>query len=125
MNLDNLQNEGGGGGVSPSAAQPRSLLGLSLKELTGVVHGLGEPDYRAKQLFQAIYRERLGTLDAISTLSKALKEKLLQAGWDIVPARIDQRFTSVDGTVRYLIGFPDKQSVETVWMPEGDLGESG
>ena len=32
---------------------------------------------------------------------------------------------SVDGTVRYLIAFGDGQSVETVWMPEGDGGESG
>jgi len=50
---------------------------------------------------------------------------LRQEGWEVLPAHIDQRFTSVDGTVRYLIGFSDKQSVETVWMPEGDLGESG
>jgi 23S rRNA (adenine2503-C2)-methyltransferase len=120
MNLDILQTDGGGGGV-----YPKSLLGLTLPELTDLVRGFGEPDYRAKQLFQAIYRERLGSLDQISTLSKALKDKLRQSGWDIAPARIDQRFTSVDGTVRYLIGFPDNQSVETVWMPEGDLGESG
>jgi len=38
--------------------------------------------------------------------------------------RIEQRFLSQDGTVRYLIGFPDGQSVETVWMPEGDGGEA-
>ncbi len=120
MNLTNYQREGGGGGVPV-----RSLLGLSLVELTEVFRGLGQPDYRAKQLFQANYRERLGSLDAISTLPKALKDKLRQSGWDVVPAKIDQRFTSLDGTVRYLISFPDKQSVETVWMPEGDFGESG
>ena len=38
---------------------------------------------------------------------------------------IDKKFVSLDGTVRYLIGFPDGQSVETVWMPEGDGGEAG
>ena len=40
-------------------------------------------------------------------------------------ARIEKKFVSVDGTVRYLIGFGDGQSVETVWMPEGDGGEAG
>ena len=40
-------------------------------------------------------------------------------------ARIEKKFVSVDGTVRYLIGFADGQSVETVWMPEGDGGEAG
>jgi 23S rRNA (adenine2503-C2)-methyltransferase len=39
--------------------------------------------------------------------------------------RIENRFVSQDGTVRYLIAFADGQSVETVWMPEGDDGEAG
>lgn len=39
--------------------------------------------------------------------------------------KIDKKFVSVDGTIRYLIAFPDGQSVETVWMPEGDGGEAG
>jgi 23S rRNA (adenine2503-C2)-methyltransferase len=38
---------------------------------------------------------------------------------------IEKKFVSQDGTVRYLMGFPDSQSVETVWMPEGDGGEAG
>ena len=39
--------------------------------------------------------------------------------------QIEKRFVSQDGTVRYLIEFADGQSVETVWMPEGDGGEAG
>ncbi len=39
--------------------------------------------------------------------------------------RIEKKFVSTDGTVRYLLGFSDGQSVETVWMPEGDGGEAG
>ncbi len=38
---------------------------------------------------------------------------------------IEKKFASSDGTVRYLLGFADGQSVETVWMPEGDGGEAG
>ena len=38
---------------------------------------------------------------------------------------IEKKFTSSDGTVRYLLQFSDGQSVETVWMPEGDGGEAG
>jgi 23S rRNA (adenine2503-C2)-methyltransferase len=38
---------------------------------------------------------------------------------------VQKKFTSSDGTVRYLLGFPDGESVETVWMPEGDGGEAG
>ncbi len=38
---------------------------------------------------------------------------------------IEKKFVSSDGTVRYLLAFADGQSVETVWMPEGDGGEAG
>jgi 23S rRNA (adenine2503-C2)-methyltransferase len=38
---------------------------------------------------------------------------------------IERKFTSSDGTIRYLLSFPDGQTVETVWMPEGDGGEEG
>ena len=39
--------------------------------------------------------------------------------------RIPQKFESRDGTVRYLVEMADGETVETVWMPEGDDGESG
>jgi len=39
--------------------------------------------------------------------------------------RIENKFQSLDGTVRYLIACADGQTVETVWMPEGDGGETG
>ena len=38
---------------------------------------------------------------------------------------IEKKFVSGDGTVRYLVACGDGQSVETVWMPEGDGGEAG
>ena len=40
-------------------------------------------------------------------------------------AHIEKKFVSSDGTVRYLVACADGQSVETVWMPEGDGGEAG
>jgi 23S rRNA (adenine2503-C2)-methyltransferase len=50
---------------------------------------------------------------------------LVESGVNVGAARIEKKFVSVDGTVRYLIAFADGQSVETVWMPEGDGGEAG
>lgn len=102
-----------------------SLLGLSFQELTALVEDLGEPGYRARQLFQAIYRQRLPDLESISPLPVAMRARLREKGLEIGLPRIDRQFTSLDGTVRYLIEFEDGQSVETVWMPEGDNGESG
>jgi len=102
-----------------------ALLGLDRGELSSLVEGLGEPAYRARQLGEAVYRQRVESIEQISTLSQQLRLKLVERGVSIGLPRIEQRFVSQDGTVRYLIGFADGQSVETVWMPEGDGGEAG
>jgi len=101
------------------------LLGLDREELATLVSEAGEPSYRAKQIMDALYRQRVETLEEISTLPQEFREKLAASGVGVGAARIEQKFVSVDGTVRYLIGFGDGQSVETVWMPEGDGGEAG
>ncbi len=102
-----------------------SLLGMDREELTALVSEAGEPSYRAKQIMQAVYRERVETLAEISTLPLEIRERLERNGVSVGAARIENKFVSQDGTVRYLIAFADGQSVETVWMPEGDGGEAG
>jgi len=101
------------------------LLGLDIQELTVLVQDAGEPAYRARQLFEAIYRQRVRSVDEISTLPqqfrRALAERLVAVG---LP-RSEKQYASSDGTIRYLLGVSDGQSVETVWMPEGDGGEAG
>src|SRR5262249_11226304 len=101
------------------------LLGLDKQGLTAILEPLGEPAYRARQLYQAIYRQRLLNLSEISTLPSRLRRDLTAQSVDVGQPEVRKRFVSQDGTVRYLIGFPDGQSVETVWMPEGDEGEAG
>jgi 23S rRNA (adenine2503-C2)-methyltransferase len=101
------------------------LLGLDRHELTLLVEGLGEPSYRARQLVEALYRQRVTSIEEISTLSQRLRLNMREKGISIGLPQIEKRFVSRDGTVRYLIGFADGQSVETVWMPEGDGGEAG
>lgn len=81
---------------------------------------MGEPAYRGRQLHQAMYRQRLDSLLNLSTFPRLLRDRLVSDGYRITYPTVDQRFTSKDGTVRYLLRFADGQSVETVWMPEGD-----
>jgi len=102
-----------------------TLLGLNLHELTLLVEESGQPQYRAQQLFEAIYRQRVGSVEQISTLSQEFRAALVQKGFFVGIPTIDQKFISVDGTVRYLVILADGESVETVWMPEGDAGEAG
>ena len=100
------------------------LLGKDLPEFAALAESWGEPAYRARQLREAVYRQRVESIEEISTLPQQLRAKLIENGISVGMPRIEQRFVSVDGTVRYLIAFADGQSVETVWMPEGDGGEA-
>ena len=106
-------------------SQNTELLGLSLQQLTEIVEGLGEAPYRARQLFDGLYRQRWSSLDEFTTLSLGLRQKLRASGFTVGLPQVEKRFASIDDTVRYLFAFADGQSVETVWMPEGDGGEAG
>ena len=105
--------------------KPAVLLGLNLRELTDYVEEAGQPSYRGRQLFEALYRQRVAFADQISTLPQDFRQSLSGEGPSLGIPSIEKKFVSRDGTVRYLIGFADGQSVETVWMPEGDDGEAG
>ena len=102
-----------------------SLLGLQLSELTLLVEEFGQPAYRARQLFEALYRHRVETPDQISTLPQDFRGSLSEKGITVGLPGIKKKFVSGDGTVRYLLACADGQSVEAVWMPEGDGGEAG
>ncbi|PYX95127.1 MAG: 23S rRNA (adenine(2503)-C(2))-methyltransferase RlmN [Acidobacteria bacterium] len=102
-----------------------ALLGLDLQELTALVEEAGEASYRARQLFDAVYGQRVLSTDQISTLPKSFRGSLQERGMTVGLPTVEKKFVSRDGTVRYLVGLGDGQSVETVWMPEGDGGEAG
>ena len=106
-------------------AKTSTLLGMDREEFTALVSEAGEPSYRAKQIMEAVYRQRVESLAEISTLPLEFRERLDRDGVTVGAARIENKFVSSDGTVRYLMAFADGQSVETVWMPEGDGGEAG
>jgi 23S rRNA (adenine2503-C2)-methyltransferase len=110
--------------ASPKA-EGRTLFGLDAAELAAFMVEAGQPAFRGRQLAEALYRQRLADLDAITTLPKALRQRLLAEGWQVGRPTIAQVFQSIDGTERYLVQLEDGQTVETVWMPEGDDGESG
>ncbi len=108
-----------------SAPISSSLLGMSLGELTNLALESGQPGYRGQQLFDAVYRQRLEQLDQISTLPAEYRAQLAGQGCRIGMPVIARKFVSSDGTVRYLTELADRELVETVWMPEGDGGETG
>jgi 23S rRNA (adenine2503-C2)-methyltransferase len=102
----------------------QNMLGIELQELTAIAEASGQPHYRGRQLFDALYRRRISALEEITNLPRSFREKLGER-YQIALPEIEHIFQSDDGTVRYLLRLGDGQSVEAVWMPEGDGGESG
>lgn len=110
----------------PGRGSSMPLFGLDAAALESVLTQFGEPAWRGRQLTEALYRQKVTNLDQITTLSLALRQRLASAGWCVGRPRILQAFLSQDGTERYLVeGVNGPETVETVWMPDGDGGETG
>src|ERR1035438_8757537 len=85
---------------------------------------MGEPVYRAAQIYHALYAERRLSLGEMTTLPEELRERLAKEAHIHLPA-VKQRFVSKDGSVRYLLALPAGEektrvraaSVEAVFMP--------
>src|SRR5258708_33679798 len=108
-----------------SSMEQKALFGLTKTELSALMAGLGQKNYRAVQLGDALYKQRVGSLDEVSTLPLGLRELLAVEGYVVGLPEIVQTAKSVDGTERYLMRMADGETVETVWMPDGDGGERG
>jgi len=94
----------------------QNIVGMELVDLQAAL-GPREPPFRARQIYDAVYRRRVTDLAAISTISKSLREQLTQELPLGLP-EIEKRYDSVDGTRRYLLRLDDGRTVEAVWMPE-------
>ncbi len=110
----------------PPLGSGTALFGLDAATLGERMAEVGEPAWRGRQLAEALYRQRVTELEAITTLPKALRARLAGEGLHVGRPRIGQVFVSQDGTERYLVeGVAGPETVEAVWMPEGDGGEAG
>jgi 23S rRNA (adenine2503-C2)-methyltransferase len=92
------------------------LTGLSVSELTDLVKEIGEPAYRAKQIFQGLHGRRLRSFDEMTDLPKVFREKLSERA-TASTLTVESKYTSVDGTRRFLMRTPDGRPVETVYIP--------
>ncbi len=94
------------------------LLGKSREELRGYCRKLGEPAYRGDQIYHWLYAEREFSIERMSNLPAALREKL-QRGATITVPTVRQNYVSADGSVRYLLGLGEKKEGFTTEDTEG------
>jgi 23S rRNA (adenine2503-C2)-methyltransferase len=96
----------------------QALVGMELADLVKLL-GPGQPAYRARQLYDALYKKQVANLSEITTLPQPIRNEL------VVSKRMgllmaERRFDSSDGTRRYLLRLEDNRTIETVLMPEGN-----
>jgi len=107
-----------------TATERVELLGKTEEELRALCVSLGEPAYRGEQIYRALYSERKFSLEQVTNLPAALKERLAECANITLPV-VKKRFHSTDGSIRYLFELrPDAEkqtgrraSVEAVFMP--------
>ena len=110
----------------PAAGAPRAqLIGRSREELAALLGKLGEPErsvgLRARQLWHWLYHQGAREFAAMTTLPAGLRRRLEQA-CGIARPEVVQEQVSADGTRKWLLRFQDRQTVETVYIPEPDRG---
>ena len=95
------------------------LLGQSETELKQLAQEMGMPAFVGKQMAQWLYAKGVMTIDEMTNISKANRERLAQR-CTIGAHGPAEAMRSVDGTIKYLYRTLDGHYIETVYIPDGD-----
>ena len=97
------------------------LVGLNLEEITAHLAEIGEPKFRAKQIYQWVYVHGATNFEQMTNLSKDLRARLSEK-FSLTRPKIVTEQISKDKTHKWLLEFADGQRIETVYIPEADRG---
>ena len=92
-----------------------TLSGLKLKDLENLMDEFGATKFRAKQIHNWIYTKSVSSIDEMTNLSKDFREELKSRAI-VTTTKIKLKQVSSDGTIKYLVEYPDGECVETVLM---------
>ncbi|WP_349410452.1 23S rRNA (adenine(2503)-C(2))-methyltransferase RlmN [Pseudalkalibacillus sp. SCS-8] len=92
-----------------------SIFSLEYEELKDWLKKEGEPSFRAKQIFEWLYKKRESSFSEMTNLSKDFREKL-ENEFVITPLKTLIKQESKDGTIKFLFELEDGYSIETVLM---------
>ncbi len=106
----------------PSTAHTKTnLIGLDRAELSAFFADLGEKPFRARQLLQWVHQRGVTDFEAMTDLSRGLRDRLGEVG-EIRPPRVIREQLSADGTVKWLLSESGGSAIETVFIPEENRG---
>ncbi len=99
--------------------EKKYLLGMTLGELKEVAKSLGMPAFTGGQMAKWLYTQHVKSIDEMTNISKANREKLA-AEYEVGCSEpIDAQY-SKDGTIKYLFPTESGKFVETVYIPDAD-----
>ena len=101
-----------------SSGTKQHLLGTSLDEFAAFCAEHKLPKYRIKQVFEWVYRKGACDFEAMTNLSKLLREQLAEV-WSIRAGSEARRQVASDGTIKLLIQWADEATSECVLIPDG------
>ena len=103
------------------AAAPVNLLDFDAAGLGGYFESIGERGFRATQIVKWVHQLGIADFDAMTNLSRALREQLREQS-EIRPPEIVRQQLSSDGTRKWLMRVGNGNSIETVFIPDGERG---
>ena len=95
--------------------QKRCISSFTLAELTAELKAMGQPGFRAKQIFHWVHQKLVTEFSAMTDQPKTLLAKLEEQFYIAAP-KIERRQEAKDGTVKYLLRMADGNCIETVVM---------
>ncbi|MGE5313676.1 MAG: 23S rRNA (adenine(2503)-C(2))-methyltransferase RlmN [Acidobacteriota bacterium] len=94
-----------------------NLIGLTVQELEAFVTGLGEPKYRAAQMFAWLNKFRVHSFEEMTNLPQAFRDALAESAEIALPAIAAEQESHLDGTRKFLFTLEDGLKVESVSIP--------
>jgi 23S rRNA (adenine2503-C2)-methyltransferase len=107
--------------VNPPVSGRPNLLGLDRAGMVALFAEIGEKPFRASQLIKWIHQQGVVDFDAMTNISKALRDHLKQHT-TITPLKVAYDELSKDGTRKWVLELEDGNQIETVYIPEVDRG---
>ncbi len=92
------------------------IKSLNLQELTEEIKSLGEPAFRAKQLYEWMHKKLARNYDEMTNIPKSLKEKCKEHFFYACVSQERVQISQIDGTQKFLFGLHDGNFIESVLM---------
>ncbi len=94
-----------------------NLIGLTVEELEAFVIGLGEPKYRAAQIFSWLNKFRVHSFEQMSNLPQAFRDHCAETASIVFPDIVTQQQSKLDATRKFLFKLEDGAHIESVSIP--------